>query len=61
MSILVKNKSMMKESLKKKFPDAVVIDVTSKATDDWLYFSPFYPIGNIPVPFSPNTFAQSIK
>ena len=32
-------------SLKEKYPDAMIIDVTSKAQDEFVKFSPFYPIG----------------
>ena len=39
-------------SLKEKYPDAMIIDVTSKAQDEFVKFSPFYPIGGIPVPFT---------
>ena len=39
-------------SLKEKYPDAMFIDVTSKAQDEFVKFSPFYPIGGIPVPFT---------
>ena len=36
----------------KKYPDALIVDVTSKATDGLVKLSPFYPHGDIPVPFS---------
>ena len=39
-------------SLKEKYPDAMIIDVTSKAKDEFVKFSPFYPIGGIPIPFT---------
>ena len=39
-------------SLKEKYPDAMIIDVTSKAQDEFVKLSPFYPIGGIPVPFT---------
>ena len=39
-------------SLKEKYPNAMIIDVTSKAQDEFVKFSPFYPIGGIPVPFT---------
>ena len=39
-------------SLKEKYPDAMIIDVTSKAQDEFVRFSPFYPNGGIPVPFT---------
>ena len=39
-------------SLKEKYPDAMIIDVTSKAQDEFVKLSPFYPIGGIPVPYT---------
>ena len=39
-------------SLKEMYPDAMIIDVTSHAQDEFVKFSPFYPIGGIPVPFT---------
>ena len=42
-------------SLKEKYPDAMIIDVTSNK------FSPFYPIGGIPVPFTEGLVALSVE
>ena len=39
-------------TIEKLYPDAVVIDVTSKGEEPWVRFSPFYPHGGIPVPGS---------
>ncbi len=39
-------------SLKEMYPGAMIIDVTSHAQDEFVKFSPFYPIGGIPVPFT---------
>ena len=39
-------------SLKEMYPDAMIIDVTSHAQDEFVKFSPFYPNGGIPVPFT---------
>jgi len=49
------------ENIEKDYPDAVIIDVTSKGKIPMVKFSPFYPIGNIPIPFSPNKFSQSVE
>ena len=38
-----------------------IIDVTSKGPDPWVRFSPFYPHGGIPVPFSPGEVAASVE
>ena len=48
-------------SLKEKYPDAMIIDVTSKAQDEFVKFSPFYPIGGIPVPFTEGEHALSVE
>ena len=40
------------ENILKIHPGAILADVTSKATDDLIKLSPFYPHGGIPVPFS---------
>lgn len=42
-------------------PDATVIDVTSRATEPWVRFSPFYPHGGIPVPMSPGVESESVE
>ncbi len=59
--ILVFHKSKQKESILKKYSDAKIIDLTSKAEDDFVQFSPFYPHKNIPVPFSEGHFAESVE
>ena len=59
--IIVQSKRRKIENIKKDFPDAVIIDLTSKGKLPMLKFSPFYPIGNIPVPFSDNEFSESME
>ena len=59
--ILVKSHKCSIGKLKKDFPDAVIIDVTSKARDEFIRFSPFYPHGGIPVPFSPGWSASCVE
>ena len=49
------------ETLKKKYPDAMIIDVTSHAKDEFVKFSPFYPHCGIPVPFSEGKTAASVE
>jgi hypothetical protein len=39
----------------------MIIDVTSKAQDEFVKFSPFYPIGGIPVPFTEGLVALSVE
>ncbi|MFN0200048.1 MAG: DUF6939 family protein [Bacteroidia bacterium] len=50
--IIIAHKSRMKESILKKYPDAHIVDVTSKAEDAFVRLSPFYAHGGIPIPFS---------
>ena len=50
--IIIESKKKTLESLKEKYPDAMIIDVTSRAQDEFVKFSPFYPIGGIPIPFT---------
>ena len=48
-------------SLKEKYPNAMIIDVTSKAQDEFVKLSPFYPNGGIPVPFTEGLVAVSVE
>lgn len=59
--IVVESKKKKMETLKKTYPDAMIVDVTSHADDEFVKFSPFYPHGGIPVPFSPDTFGLSVE
>lgn len=59
--ILVKNKRCSLEKLKKEYPGCVIIDVTSKGTEEWKKLSPFYPHGGIPVPFSDGCTSMSVE
>lgn len=53
MTIIIANKRSKPDNLRKKHGDDIeIIDVTSKADEPWTHFSPFWPHGNIPVPFS---------
>lgn len=59
--IIIESKRKSLESLKAKYPDAMIIDVTSHAQDEFVKFSPFYPNGGIPVPFSEGVTAASVE
>jgi len=59
--IIIQSKRRKIVNILKDYPDAIIIDVTSKGTMPYLKFSPFYPIGNIPVPFSENSYAESME
>lgn len=53
MEIIIANRRSKPDNLRKKHgEDIEIIDVTSKADEPWVHFSPFWPHGNIPVPFS---------
>ena len=49
------------EGILKRYPGAVIADVTSKATDALVKLSPFYPHGDIPVPFTEGMTAMSVE
>lgn len=60
--IVIANKRSKVENLLKKYGEnAMIVDVTSKASDDMVHLSPFYPHGGIPVPFSPGCTAMSVE
>ena len=50
--IIIESKRKKPETLLKKYPGAIMADVTSSAKDGLVKLSPFYPHGGIPVPFS---------
>lgn len=59
--IAIESKKKSIETIKKEYPDALIVDVTSHATDDFIKFSPFYAHGGIPVPFSDTTTSASVE
>lgn len=59
--ILIESKRKKRETILKKYPDAIIADVTSHATDDLIKLSPFYPHGGIPVPFSEGVTATCVE
>lgn len=59
--ILIDSKRRKRENILKKYPDAVIADVTSQATDSLVKLSPFYPHGGIPVPFSEGYTAMCVE
>lgn len=59
--IQVQNRRRKPENIKKDFPNAVIIDVTSKGKDPMVKFSPFFPVGDIPIPFSEGEVAESVE
>lgn len=59
--IIIESKRKKIENILKKHPDAVVADVTSQAKDGLVRLSPFYPHGDIPVPFSEGYTAACVE
>lgn len=59
--IIIESKRKKAENILKKYPDAIIADVTSQAKDGLVKLSPFYPHGGIPVPFSPGVTATCVE
>ncbi|MCC8037109.1 MAG: hypothetical protein LIP02_03100 [Bacteroidales bacterium] len=59
--IVVESKRKKIENLRKAYPGADIIDVTSHAEGQFQKFSPFYPHGDIPVPFTEGTVGASVE
>ena len=59
--IYIDNKKKKEKTLLAKYPNAKIVDVTSKATTSLIKLSPFYPHGDIPIPFSENRTAKSVE
>ena len=48
--IIIDSKRRKRENILKKYPDAVIADVTRLATGSWLRVGPLYPHGEILMP-----------
>lgn len=59
--IIIESKRKKIETLQRQYPGAVIADVTSQARDGLVRLSPFYPHGDIPVPFSPEVTAMCVE
>lgn len=59
--ITIESKRCRIENLRRKYPTALIADVTSKAESELVRLSPFYPHGGIPVPFSDGMTADSVE
>jgi hypothetical protein len=58
--IYIDNKKKKLKTLLAKYPNAKIVDITSKAPNRLVQLSPFYPHGDIPIPFS-NMTAKSVE
>lgn len=61
MDIHVAHHATKPASIGKKCPGANIVDVTSKGPQPWVKFSPFFPLGGIPVPFTPGRTSESVE
>lgn len=59
--ITVASRRVSLEKLHQRYPAAVLFDVTSRGPEPWRRFSPFYPHGDIPIPFSPGQVSASVE
>ena len=59
--IVIESKRKKIENILKKYPNAIIADVTSQAKDGLVKLSPFYPHGGIPVPFSDGMTATCVE
>ncbi len=59
--IYIESKKKSLKTIHKQYPNATIIDVTSKGDEPWIKVSPFYPHGSIPIPFSEGHYAVSVE
>lgn len=59
--IIIESKRKKSATIYKKYPNAILADVTSSAKDGLVKLSPFYPHGGIPVPFSDGFTAACVE
>ena len=59
--IIIESKRKKIENILKKYPDAIIADVTSQAKDGLVRLSPFYPHGDIPIPYSEGYTAACVE
>lgn len=61
MALFIQSKRRKLSNIESEYDSPQIIDVTSKAPEPWVRFSPFYPVGDIPVPFSDGHTSQSVE
>lgn len=59
--IFIESRKKKDKTLKLKYPNAIIVDLTSKSGSEFIAFSPFYPHADIPVPFSKDIFSYSVE
>lgn len=59
--IVIASHKRKRENILKKYPGAVIADITSKAQDALVQLSPFYSHGGIPIPFTEGMTATCVE
>jgi hypothetical protein len=60
--IYIENKKRKFENIQKEYPNADILDITSNSKSRYAQIlSPFYPHGNIPIPFSSGMYATCVE
>lgn len=59
--IIIANKRRKTAGLLKEYPGTIIADVTSKSEGELVHLSPFYPYGDIPIPFSAPETGASVE
>src|SRR5579859_5795813 len=59
--LVVQNRRTSSEKIQQRYENATILDVTSRGTEPWIRFSPFYPHGRIPVPLSQGWVSASVE
>lgn len=59
--IYIVSKRCKLENIQNKYSNAIICDVTSTSNSSLVKLSPFYPHGNIPVPFSDEFYGMSVE
>lgn len=60
--IYIESKKREMENIQKQYPNADILDITSMSSTRYAQIlSPFYPHGNIPIPFTPGMYATCVE
>ncbi len=60
--IYIESKKRKLEKIKEQYPGADILDITSTTSAKWaMVLSPFYPHGNIPIPYSEGYYAKCVE
>lgn len=59
--IFIENVKKSLNRLSKKYNNSSIIDTSSMSKEPYIKLSPFYPHGNIPVPFSDGVYSKTVE